>query len=659
MADLVERPTLEVALRDLDDREFFRRYASDRLLATILASRFRYVIRDVSAQLLKNAFSIIIRESMDFAAVLVGPRQLDWPMAAVSDSLPLFFGSMTDVVRNVFEEYGVDRLRPGDLLVCNDPYRVGTHVNDTSFARPIFHDGKLVGGLAIQAHMLDMGGMFVGGFDPTKQDVYVDGLQLPPMLIHSGEAPVKSVYSLIFDNTRFGGILLPDIQTIHESLRLGERLVLETIDRYGLEAYLGGIRYVCDASAERMRTAVERLPDGTYEGSDVLDCDAINPDHELHVKVAIKKAGRRLEVDLSGSSPATRAAINCGWLDIKTAVVVSLKYLLDPKGAFASGGLRDVDIVLPEGSLVNPLPPTCRMFYWEPLSAAMASILRALAPALGADAIATDAWSYGIHMAHGMKPDGMPWAALSSVGGGFGPWGATRHGDSDSHQLTYPMAFIHTGWEPVEADSPVVCLREEYVPDSAGPGKNRSGAAVAVDGYWLYEGIHRATNFHLKHPSGTGVHGGGDGSQGGVWRWDPDDAALPEIPELLPLAGDVYARAMPVIGVFNPETHALEPKGTYVSEVGRPAAHAKARTIFRHVTNGAGGWGDALEREPERVLRDVRDGYATLAGAARDYGVIVVGDPDSDPEGLVVDAGATERLRGTRRQGTPDSVRGH
>src|SRR5262249_27370489 len=327
LAELHQLAPPVASLRDVDDAECQARYGGDRLVATILASRFRYVIGDVSAKLLRNAFSIIIRESMDFSAVLVGPREMDWPMAAVSDSLPLFFGSMTDVVRNVFEEYGVEKLRPGDLLMCNDPYRVGTHVNDTSFARPIFHRGRLVGALAIQAHMLDMGGMFVGGFDPRKQDACVDGLQLPPMLIHSEEQPVRSVYSLIFANTRFGRILAPDIRTIHESLRLGEVLVKETIDHYGIEAYVGGIRYVCDASAERMGSAIAQLPDGTYCGEDALDGDAVEASRELKVSVAIKKSGRRLEIDLSGTSPAAPSALNCGWLDVKTAVVVALKYL--------------------------------------------------------------------------------------------------------------------------------------------------------------------------------------------------------------------------------------------------------------------------------------------------------------------------------------------
>jgi N-methylhydantoinase B len=97
--------------------------------------------------------------------------------------------------------------------------------------------------------------------------------------------------------------------------------------------------------------------------------------------------------------------------------------------------------------------------------------------------------------------------------------------------------------------------------------------------------------------------------------------------------------------VLDPETHEPDPNGEYFYFARVPIWKTKPNTIFRYLTNGGGGFGKALEREPERVKVDVRDGYVTIEGAARDYGVVVTGDPDNDPEGLQIDQPATDRRR--------------
>src|SRR5262245_6245028 len=122
-------------LRDLSDEEFEATYACDPFTASVLANRFRYIIEHVCSQLLTNAFSPIIREATDFAATLSGPPELGWMMPSVSQTLPIFFGAIPDAVPITIEEYGVEALRAGDVVIANDPYRTGTHVNDVCFIR--------------------------------------------------------------------------------------------------------------------------------------------------------------------------------------------------------------------------------------------------------------------------------------------------------------------------------------------------------------------------------------------------------------------------------------------------------------------------------------------------------------------------------------------
>ena len=120
-------------IRDLPTEEFAGRYGADRFTATVLANRFRYIVEHICSRLLTAAFSPILRDFYDFAATLTGPPARDYPTPAMSASIVLFTGTMTDSVRNTVEEYGPERLGPGDVIVANDPYRNGTHVNDLLF----------------------------------------------------------------------------------------------------------------------------------------------------------------------------------------------------------------------------------------------------------------------------------------------------------------------------------------------------------------------------------------------------------------------------------------------------------------------------------------------------------------------------------------------
>jgi N-methylhydantoinase B len=635
------------AIRDLDEQRFRERFACDRFEATVLANRFGYVVEHMCSQLLTTAFSPILRDFYDFAATVTGPPSCGWPTPAVSNSIILFTGTMADSVRNTIEEYGVERLEPGDVIVANDPYRTGTHVNDLLFSRPVFHGLELAGFVNLKAHHLDMGGVVPGGFSASKRSVYENGIVVSPRALYRAGAPVRETWSLIFDNVRFGELMFPDMQTICANLELGERLLTETVERYGLRAVLGAMAYVCDAAAERMERALAELPDGSWEGEDVVDCDGVDDSEAYRVHVRVTKVGGRAEVDLSGTSRQARSCINGTALDAKTTVGVAFKYLFDPLSPFTSGTIRPIDIVLPEGTIVSALPPDGAVFlYWEGTQALMSALLRAFAQVLGPAAIAGDQCSANLHNAHGVLPNGRPWASVGQCGGEHGSWGATADGDADAYTLTYQANGIAPAIEAIESDFPVAVLRREVVPDTGGPGYHRGGPGVVKDSLWLAPASHYAMPLRYRVASGFGVNGGRDGETGGVWIWDGDAGGAVT---MRALTAEAYRDSTPVSGCLDPATQAPSRAGEFVYFGRRPVWQTRPNATLRYVTNGGGGWGDPLDREPERVVRDVRDGYVTLEGAARDYGVVVSGDPEDDPEGLVVDLAATERLRRSLR----------
>lgn len=636
-------------LRDLTDAEFTRTYGADRFTMSVLAGRYRYMVEHMCGNLLNNAFSLILRDWYDFAATISGPPSLDYPMSSVSNSLAVFFGTMDDGLRNAVEEYGPSRLRPGDVLICNDPYRTGTHVNDVLFARPVFVDGEIVSFVSLRAHQLDMGGVVPAGFSATKRDVYETGLVLGPQLLYSADEPVISTFNLILDNARLGALLVPDIKTIKENLGLGERLMHETIERYGLTAVHGAMRYSCDMSAEAMAIALESVPDGDYHGEATIDADGIDDSRDYRIVVDIAKRGNRVEIDLSGSSPQARTCINGSVLDTKTAIGIALKMLVDPGTPFTSGTYRQIDIVLPAGTILSATPPFGAVFlYWEATNVVVAAIFKALAPALGENAIGGDYGSLAIHNGNGTTADGVPWVTTAQCGGEHGPWAATRHGDGDSYEVIYLANNLDPATEAIEADVPVLVLRKEYVPDSGGAGFNRGGAAVLKDTFWLQPAEHWSSPLRCREAPGFGVHGGGDGTLPAVWLFE-DPPGIDGGGQLT-LDAAVYAGSTPIAGVLDPKTNELDPDGGEYFHFGRtPIWRTPARAAFRYRTAGAGGWGQAFERDPERVLRDVRNGYVSIEGAARDYGVAVVGDPELDPEGLRIDTDRTAQMRSAAR----------
>jgi N-methylhydantoinase B len=627
-------------LRDLSTEQFTARYGCDQFTAAVLSNRYRYVVDNMVTNIQRIAFSPIVQIG-DLAATLCGPPELGYAMPAVSATLPYFVGSQPDGVRISFEEYGIENLAPGDIMIFNDPYRQGTHLNDTSFIRPMFHEGRLIGALALRCHLLDMGGVTTGGFDTTKPSLFHDGLVFPPMLAFRDDKPVKPVLRLFFDNTRFPQVIVPDIMAIAATLRMGEARLRDSIDRYGIDAFLGSITYACDASAEAMREALVGVPDGSYVGTEILDTDSLPDSDPYLVKVTITKKGGRAEFDFSGSSLPARSALNSAWPDTKTAVTLALTCLIAPEARFTSASLRDVDLVVPPDCIINPHPPHSTNYYFELQQTMMMAVYAALNPVLGPDAVPHDSAMNG-HTANGVL-DGQEWWSGRSTGS-HSPWGGSREGDGDTQQANIFLNMPVTGIEDDETTSPFVSLSLDLIPDSAGPGRFRGGVARYIDSWWNRPANHNSTHFHTRQPiAGGGVYGGRAGLLGGCWLWDADRVVI-DPSEGLPMSldGEFYRSSTPLYGRFDPTTNELDPEGEYVWA---GVTSAGVGTVVRSVSNGAGGWGDPLDRDPRAVLIDVRDEYVTVDGARRDYGVVVMGDPQNDPEGLVLDLEATEQLR--------------
>lgn len=637
-----QQPAPAAAIRDLDDEAFAQWYQCDRYTATVLGNRFNYLVEHMSSRLLTCAFSPVLRDFFDLACTIAGPESLGFPVPAASNGIVLMAGTTIDAVPNMVREYGADRLRPGDVLVANDPYRTGNHNNDLVCTRPVFVGGEIACYVTLNAHQLDMGGTVPGGFSATKQNVYENGLVLSPRLLVSEGRNVEETWNVLFDNVRMAEVLLPDLMTVCSSLELGERLALESIERYGLEAFHGAMRHVCDVAAEQMTDGIRGLPDGDYVAVNTVDCDGVDDTEEYEVQVTIRKRGGRVEVDLSGSHRQARSSINATVWEVKTAVGVALKYAFDPRGRFNSGLFRNIDIVIPEGTVVSAMPPDGAVFlYFEQSLILLSTVLRALEQAMGEDAIAGDRGGTNLHTAFGTLPSGAPWVSALQCGGEIGPFGANKHGDADSQCMSYIANGVAPAVEAIEMGGPVVMLRHEPVPDTGGPGTFRGGNAMLRDTLWFTDATHSLVELRHKRVAGHGVVGGQGGRNGGVWMFPPSADGVPVVPTT---EAEDYRSATVWAGVIDPETNLPSQDGQYHYPF-TSATVSTANAVLRYVTNGGGGWGDPIQRDVEKVVLDVRDEYLTIVGAARWYGVVIKGDPVEDPEGLQIDYEATAELR--------------
>ena len=341
-------------------------------------------------------------------------------------------------------------------------------------------------------------------------------------------------------------------------LELGERMILESVERYGVDAVLGAMTYVTDARAERMAVALAALPDGDWIGEDAADCDAVADDEEYRVRVRIVKRGARAEVDFSGTSRQARSAMNATPLDAKTSVGIAFKSILDPRAVL--GGAAAIDIVLPEGTVISALPPDGAVFaYWEQNQVILSAMLRALHQAVGRRASPATTAAPTSTTPTGSSPTARRGSRRRRSAARSGPTAPTATATRTAR--CSPTRPTGSGWRSRRSRRarPVVVLRHEIVPDTAGPGRHRGGASMLRDSLWLRDAQHHLMSLRYKHPPGSARTEGAAGRPAASGCWVDGEATArfaSPAPTPTPTPGrrgarPADARARPATGVYH------------------------------------------------------------------------------------------------------------
>ena len=320
------------------------------------------VVREMRATIIRSSFSSVIYEFDDFSCALFGP---DGEMVAQSwdhpgHVLPLPWG-----VRCMFEDFG-DDLHPGDVVLLNDPYRGGTHLNDVTLVHPVFDDdGNILVFPAVRAHWVDVGGMVPGSYSGLSTNIYQEGVRIPPIKILERGKVNRAAMALLMANMRVPEEREGDFNASLGACRVAERRIRRIYERYGTSTVHAAIRINLDRTERRLRERIAELPDGSYCYEDYLEYYEEGRLDPVLVRLELTVDGDGIVADFAGSNPQVPGVVNSSLAVTGAGVFVAIKSTLDPGGAVNDGAFRPIELRAPAASVVDvrtdaPAGPTAR-----------------------------------------------------------------------------------------------------------------------------------------------------------------------------------------------------------------------------------------------------------------------------------------------------------
>jgi N-methylhydantoinase B len=562
-----------------------------------MRNAFQSVAEEMGAALIRTALSPNIKDRRDCST---GIYAASGELIAQAEHIPLHLGLMPSVVKSTLKRFPVDRLQPGDAIITNDPYVSGSHLPDICIISPLFIEDRCVGILANLAHHVDIGGIAPGGMPTISTEIFQEGLRIPPIRIRKSGRVDEEILALITTNVRTSRESLGDSQAQLAANNVGERRLREIITKYGQEMTLHYMEELINYSERQMLARLKELPGGVFIFEDYLEGDGLSDDR-LTIKATVTIGRQKITVDFTGSSPQTRGSVNCTRAVTLACTFYALKSAIDPELPSTGGTFRPVEIITPKGSIVNPEFPA-------PVSNANINtaqriadvVLGALAQVIPDKVPAASSGSMGLFTIGGVDPRTRQYYSyVETYGGGQG---AVVNQDGMDGVHTNMTNTRNTPVEVIEIAYPLRVEKYGLIPNTDGPGRYRGGLGLTRELIVLDHAptMTQGSDRLELHP--WGLQGGGPGGTVGSFIETPDG-----LKEKLP----------------SKVTRTVDP-GT--------------RIVLR--TAGGGGYGDPRRRAPEKVKKDVREGFIDIQRARERYGVVI--DKDSGE----VDLQATKALRG-------------
>ncbi len=571
--------------------------AIDPITFAVIKSGMDAIVDEVAYTVIRTARSEIVKDVMDYSAAICDRQGR---MVAQAKTIALHLGAIPEAMEAMLAQYG-DDLAPGDAVIVNDPYQGGMHLPDIFMFVPFFHEGVLEGFCVVICHHTDVGGRVPGSNASDSTEIFQEGLRIPVVKLYERGKVNEMLERLIGLNVRVPDRVLGDLRAQYAASQVGVRELGKLFARYGAATLRTYLDELLDYAERLARAEIRGWPKGTFTFTDHIDDDGLSPD-PIPIKVAITVHEDRVTVDYTGSSPQVKAAINSTLSYTKSCTYLSVRCALKGDIPNNAGVFRCIEVKVPEGCVLNPLPPAAvaaraltgyRVF--DAMLGALAQIVPDHIPAAGEGGNTVVCLS-------GKRPDRSPFIIVDMI---CGAWGARPHADGIEAITNASQNLSNTPVETLEAQHPVRVEAYELIEDSCGAGRWRGGL-----------GIRRS------------------------YRVLADEAFLQLRADRMKFRPYGLAGGEPAI----PARNLLETRAGRKTLPSKTTGWLVKDDLVIHEQPGGGGYGDPLTREPERVAADVWNGKISAAYAAEHHGVVV------DARTGAVDAAATESLRSRVRR---------
>ena len=572
----------------------------DPITVEVIHNYLLSAAREMNRNLMRTAYNTIVYEVRDFG---LGLYDRHCRLLAEAPGLAIFTRANDYALRKIVEFLGEDNIHPGDVILLNYPFWSSTHTLDVTASSPIFYEDQLVGFTAVKIHWLDLD-QKDAGYCLDTTDMHQEGLFFPCSKIYKRGVLNKELEDIIRFNCRMPERVLGDMNAQISSCRTGERRVQELVKKFGLETFTQATAQILDHGERLARARLAALPKGSWSAEDWVDDDGIDKDTMLKIKATVTISEDELLVDFSGSSDAVKGPVNIPIGLTMGVGALIFKAITTPDTPANDGNFRPLRVEAPPGSLMHAVPPAATFTLWPGILATEV-VTKALAQGIPDIVPACSGGDLCSMMGVGTHPrTGKIWLESTNEGVGFG-----GHADGDGEHgimhLTEP-GCQNVPIEVMETKAPLLIERYGLRQDSGGAGEHPGGLGVSR----TYRFLAEASALTLIKKTKTRPWGMADGHTG-------ENCHV----------------------ILRPGTDQEQTTGM-VYEAMAPGE------VLVNCSGGGGGWGNPLNRDPEKVLKDVRNEYISLTSAERDYGVVI------DPDTLTVEATATEVLRNEKKTGT-------
>lgn len=574
-----------------------RRDDFDPIDLEVLRSRLETIGEQACRAVEQTAVSPAVTESKDYSVTLLDQ---DGNLVHGSGAVIFHYGAASHAVRSTIARHG-ETIRPGDVFLSNDPHNGGgLHPQDVMVQQPIFAGNRLIAWSVVSAHLMDMGGMVVGSFAPNATECFQEAFRIPPVRLFREGIEASEVWDLMATNVRMAELVEMDLRGLVAGAHLAAMRTNEVVAQTGIETFVHSLEVIRELTETEFRKRIALLEDGTYRATSWTEYG----EEFFKVPCTLTVAGDSLTFDFTGASPQCPYFFNSKPYIIAAELVVMIANHLAPDLPFNEGIFGPVQLVCPEGTIVNCTPPA-------PISAAHMHVglnaagvgMQALMLALGASPKAPQSqYIGGASWESAIGPQLWSW---QTPGGGHdaflvldGQWagssaGAARDGN-DHGRNTYgpPVEASYPDIEVLESWFPLLFLERSIRPGAGGSGTYRAGAG----------------NLFSFRPHGAEVI---HGTAFGMRRW-------------LPLQG--MGGGQP--GDCNEFLIHRGDGGVEALDVSCSGAVVGADDWYEIRVASGGGFGDPLDRDPAAVEADMAAGRLSAEDAQSAYGVIA-GDADA------------------------------